>query len=154
MINCLGALIRRKQKLTKANFKEWKSFPSAGQVIIQLKLDALEPARSMSQKKTFPVPRARRAASEVLGFVPSLPPIPMPPRTPRSVLLSGPVPGERQTLLLRAASARKPPPRQWGCGKCWLLQLGSGERQPSAAGRWKSQLRAFPWETLLIPRKN
>lgn len=56
MINCFRALIRRKQKLTKAYFREWKSFSSARQVIIQLKLDTSEPARSRSQEKPFPVP--------------------------------------------------------------------------------------------------
>lgn len=52
MINCFRALIRRKQKLTKAYFREWKSFSSARQVIIQLKLDTSEPAglrRNLSQ---------------------------------------------------------------------------------------------------------
>lgn len=79
MINCLTALTRRKQNLSRANFTERKFFTCAGQVITQLELGASEPARRNSQKKPYPVPRA---AGEVLGFVPSLPPTPIavPPR--------------------------------------------------------------------------
>lgn len=147
VINCLGALIQREQKLTKANFKEWKSFSGARQVIIQQKLDTSEPVKRRSQEKPFPVPRTRRAAGEVLGFVPSSSPIPVPPRIP----CSGPPrlgSSKHHCLCLRAS------PRAAGLQDMLDVAAGIWERQPSAAEHWKSQLHAFPHKTLLISRKN
>lgn len=55
---------------------------------------------------------------------PARPPIPVPPRTPCSVLLPGLVPGEQQTPLQRAASAQKPPPE--AVGLCKMTALAAG----------------------------
>lgn len=48
VINCLRSLIQRKHEHIKANFNEWKCFPSAGQVIIQPQSDTPEPASRRS----------------------------------------------------------------------------------------------------------
>lgn len=175
MINCRRALIWRKQNLTKADFKEQKSFSSTRQVIIPLQLGLSEPARRRSLEKPFLVPGARREASEVLGSVPSLPPSQCPPRTPCSVLppcQAEPFPGqgprerthtgdgrwsvgtgEQPTPLLRAASAQKPPRgggAAGGAGSCkW--DLGKASRCCKA---WEKPITRFsPGQSVNIQEK-
>lgn len=147
MINCLGALIQRKQKLTKANFKDWKSFSGARQVIIQQKLGSSEPAKRRPQEKPFPVPRARRAAGEFLGFVPSSSSIPVPLTTSCSV--SARLGSSKHHCLCSRTS-----PGAAGLQDVLDVAAEIWERQSTAAEHWKSQLHAFPRETLLISRKN
>ena len=182
MINCLRALIRREQKLTKADFKEWKSFSSARQVIIQRKLRTSEPAGRRSQEMPFLVPRAQRAAGEVLGFVPSLAPSQCHAGHPTRCSRQAPCPCQRELFPGRGPCERtRPGDGQWvvgwwvpgsskrRCPMCLCSRASPeavgqredpscncdlGKGNPALQGTGKANYTLFPKETVLIPRRN
>lgn len=78
MINCRGALIWRKQNLTKADFKERKSFSSARQVIIPLQLGAIGAGQEEVSGETFPGARSKESGERGPGVCAQLAPIPAP----------------------------------------------------------------------------